>query len=90
MSSSLVLVLVALTVTSSTAFNFTKCPASWELQTDRVKANFSLDHFAGTYYELALHDLTQYPACFTGPFCVRSIKSIDEERHQVNDTWRLV
>ena len=69
-------------------FNFTKCPAAFELQNEKVKQSFSLDKFVGTYYELALHDLTQYPACPTGPFCVRSIKSLDVERKQVNDTWR--
>ena len=45
--------------------------------------------FAGLYYELALHDLTQYPACPTGPFCIRSNKTIDVARNELNDTWSL-
>eukprot|EP00750_Incisomonas_marina_P033118 INCI9573.2.p1 GENE.INCI9573.2~~INCI9573.2.p1 ORF type:complete len:386 (+),score=54.05 INCI9573.2:103-1260(+) len=79
----------AVTTAVAATFNFTQCPGPLELQSDRVKANFTLDSFVGTYYELALHDLTQYPACFTGPFCVRSIKTLDTERQEVNDTWSL-
>lgn len=70
-------------------FNFTKCPSASELQSERVKQSFSLEKFVGTYYELAFHDLTQYPACYTGPFCIRSIKALDTERQEINDTWSL-
>ena len=39
-----------------------------------MAANFSLNRFTGTYYELAVHDYTQYPVC-PKPDCIRSIKS---------------
>ncbi len=69
-------------------FNYTKCPAPWELQTDAVSQNFSLDKFAGSYYELALHDYTQYPIC-PSPKCVRSHKVIDYQHKMVNDSFSL-
>ena len=62
-------------------FNFTTCPAWFELQADKVKT-FDPSKFWGTYYELAYHDYTQYPTCPFGPKCIRSIKvkeSIPEE-----------
>ena len=70
------------------AFNFTTCPSPDELQTDFVKANFSLEKFAGTYYELAMHDYTQKPAC-PKPDCVRSQKRVQYDTRQVNDTFTL-
>lgn len=56
------------------AFNFTTCPAWYELQSDNVKNNFDVNKMFGTYYELAYHDYTQYPTCPFGPTCVRSVK----------------
>lgn len=69
-------------------FNLTTCPGWWELQSNQVKSNFSLDLFAGVYYELALHDYTQFPTC-PHPTCVRSVKSIDAPRRMVNDSWEM-
>lgn len=54
-------------------FNFTTCPAWFELQAEKVKT-FDPSKFFGTYYELAFHDYTQYPTCPFGPKCIRSVK----------------
>ena len=70
------------------AFNFSSCPAPHELQSPTVAASFSLSHFSGVYYELALHDYTQYPAC-PAPTCVRSIKTADAAREKLHDNWQL-
>ncbi len=70
-------------------FNYTKCPFPWELQSDTVKQSFDLDKFAGSYYELAFHDYTQYPVC-PSPKCIRSDKVIDYQRKMVNDSFTLV
>lgn len=70
------------------SFNYTSCPAAWELQSDFVKKSFNLTKFQGTYYELALHDYTQYPVC-PSPKCVRSHKVADFRLKQVNDTFDL-
>merc|ERR1712087_729111 len=61
-------------------FNGTRCPAYWEMQSDRVKNSFDVLKLAGFYYELAEHDYTQYPACPTGMRCVSSEKVVDLER----------
>jgi len=74
---------------SQPTFNWTKCPHPWEVQTPGKFDDFSLDRFKGTYYELWLHDWTQYPTCPKGPTCVRSLKSINMQRQLVNDTWSL-
>ena len=81
-------VLVFFGFTFIQAFNMTTCPGSWELQSENVKANFSLQLFPGTYYELALHDYTQFPTCPL-PSCVRSVKAVDSARRMINDTWEL-
>ena len=70
-------------------FNHTKCPAPWELQSDRVKKSFSLKKFQGDYFELALHDYTQYPVC-PKPRCMSSHKVVDYQMNQINDTFYLV
>lgn len=82
--------LLVLTVCSLVegTFNFTKCPASWELQSDVVKKSFNLTKFQGTYYELALHDYTQKPLC-PDPSCIRSHKVVDYRLQQVNETFNL-
>ncbi len=59
-------------------FNFTKCPAYWELQSSRVAKNFNINKVPGTYYELAFHDYTQYPICLK-PSCIRAEKSFVPE-----------
>ena len=67
---------------------YTKCPAAWELQSDAVKKTFNLTKFEGTYYELALHDYTQYPVC-PSPKCVQSNKVVDYKLRQINDTFYI-
>ncbi len=86
----LVRLLVSLCLCAFTAatFNYTSCPAPWELQSDLVKKSFNLTKFQGTYYELALHDYTQYPIC-PSPSCMRSHKVVDYELEQINDTGNL-
>ena len=69
-------------------FNYTKCPQPWEIQSDAVKKSFNLTKFVGDYYELALHDYTQYPVC-PSPKCMRSHKVLDRYLKQVNDTGFL-
>ena len=69
-------------------FNYTKGPAAWELQSQTVKQSFSLKKFVGTYYELAFHDLTQFPVCPI-PKCVTSQKVMDYHLNQINDTFTL-
>ena len=75
-------------VCARAAFNFTTCPAPHELQSPAVASSFRLSQFAGTYYELALHDYTQYPAC-PAPTCVRSVKAVDAARAKLRDAWVL-
>ena len=74
-------------------FNLTTCPGWWELQTEKVKESFEIEKFEGTYYELALHDWTQDPACASilgGPQCVQSIKYLDNiTRDLLVDDWTL-
>ncbi len=79
--------LVSAALTEAT-FNYTRCPAAWELQSDTVKRSFNLTKFQGTYYELALHDYTQHPIC-PSPTCMRSHKVVDYKLQQVNDTFDL-
>ena len=72
-------------------FNYTRCPAPWKLQSDLVKKSFNLTEFQGTYYELALHDYTQYPhndMSFPNMHQHASHKVIDYKLQQVNSrTW---
>ena len=79
-------------IASSASFNTTKCPAYWELQAPTIPANFTLNELPGQYYELALHDLTQYPICPTLPRCVTSNKTIRTHPDgviYVHDAWNL-
>ena len=64
-------------VLSLVDFNFTTCPTSNEVETAAVAANFSAEYFAGVYYEIALHDYTQYPTCFFKPTCIQSYKTFN-------------
>lgn len=84
-----VILLALLFAVASAEFNYTKCPSPWELQSDEVKQNFDLKKLEGSYYELALHDYTQYPIC-PNPKCIRSHKVLDPQLKQVNDTFNLV
>ena len=90
LSTLLVFTATAALVTTTAAFNYSKCPAFWELQTPRVAANFTLDRFQGSYYELALHDWTQKPAC-PKPSCVQSQKVVDRSVSPIliADHWSL-
>ena len=56
-------------------FNLTACPAFREVQAPKVAPEFSMRRLAGTYYELALHDYTQFPTC-PKPSCIRSVKRL--------------
>ena len=58
-------------------FNFTTCPASHEIQTPKVAESFTMEKLVGTYYELALHDYTQYPTC-PSLSCIRSQKEFTD------------
>ena len=83
-------ILLLLTVISScAAFNYTKCPFPWELQSEKVKQSFNLTKFVGVYSVLALHDYTQYPVC-PSPRCMRSHKVWDQSLHQIKDTFDIV
>ncbi len=79
---------MCIAILSEATFNYTSCPAPWELQSDLVKKSFNLTKFQGTYYELALHDYTQYPVC-PSPSCMRSHKVVDYKLQQVNDTFDI-
>ena len=58
-------------------FNNTKCPSFHELRAPHVLANFNKERdIPGFYYELALHDVTQFPLCPTQPRCISSNKTL--------------
>jgi hypothetical protein len=81
--------LFALLVAQSAAvFNFSKCPAAWEVQTANTSKGFSVDKFVGKYYELFYHDYTQFPTC-PSPSCTTSSKVFDAANNQVVDTFAL-
>ena len=73
---------------SRAGFNYTKCPHPLEIQSETVKKTFNLTKFEGHYYELALHDYTQYPVC-PSPRCMTSRKVVDQQLNQINDTGYL-
>lgn len=74
-------------------FNNSKCPSFAELRSPHVVAEFDYNRdIPGFYYELALHDLTQYPLCPSQPKCISSNKSIAEHsdgQKYVDDAWNL-
>ena len=69
-------------------FNFTTCPASWELQSEQTMKDFDIKKLPGTYYELALHDYTQYPTC-PKLSCIRSVKSFTGVGDQIKDDFTI-
>lgn len=72
-------------------FNNSRCPGWWELQAPHMK-NFNIDDLPGYYYELAFHDVTQYPLCPSRSRCITSEKAIQAHSDgvkYVNDTWNL-
>lgn len=70
-------------------FNYTRCPSPQEMQSDVAKNSFNISKFVGDYYEVALHDYTQYPVCFEGPRCMKSHKVFDPLLKQINDSFAL-
>lgn len=75
----------------SAAFNFTTCPAYFETQNPKVAAGFNISKMPGQFYELALHDYTQYPTC-PDPTCIRSQKEftpVGGGHFQIKDTFSL-
>lgn len=73
-------------------FNNTECPRFWEMQTERMK-DFRLDQVVGYYYELAFHDVTQYPLCFDPhPRCITANRTVGKHADGVvfmDDDWNL-
>jgi hypothetical protein len=54
--------------------------------------NFRIEDLPGYYYELAFHDVTQYPLCPSSSRCITSEKAIQTHSDgvkYVNDTWNL-
>ena len=51
-----------------------RCPHPADIQSKKVKEDFNMDLFHGTFYEIAYHDYTQ-PISVCG--CQRSVKSFD-------------
>jgi len=73
-------------------WNKTKCPAFWEMQAPHMKHDFDIREFEGFYYELALHDVTQFPLCPGKSKCITSEKKVEtypDGVRFVNDTWNL-
>ena len=72
--------------------NFSECPTAASVQSDAVKANFSMDLFAGEYYEIYYHDVFQTPGCYKGPTCQKSVKLVNysvSEYGQLTDIFSL-
>lgn len=82
------------------AFNYSRCPSSSEIWAQnkrdptKVPRTFSREKLAPTapatakYFELALHDWTQKPAC-PNPTCITSEKTYDPSLKQINDTFGI-
>mmetsp|Transcript_57892 Transcript_57892/g.159800 ORF Transcript_57892/g.159800 Transcript_57892/m.159800 type:complete len:232 (-) Transcript_57892:212-907(-) len=84
-------VLAVLTTSALADFNNTKCPGHWEVSSQNVVDNFDMNKFVGTYYEQALHDITQYPTC-PKLSCIRSVKTWTEKLggdFQISDTFSI-
>lgn len=59
-------------------FNMTSCPSYWEVKSSTVSESFDLERWAGFYYELAFHDMTQYPMCMA-PSCITADKYLNND-----------
>ena len=58
-------------------WNNTRCPSFGELRAPHVAELFNTSRdIPGFYYELALHDVTQYPLCPAAPRCISSNKTL--------------
>ena len=74
-------------------WNNTRCPSFTELRAPHVAEQFNTSRdIPGVFYELALHDVTQYPLCPAKPRCISSNKTValhpDGQRF-VHDGWNL-
>ena len=84
--------ILTVAVVSVPQFNNSVCPIFSELQSAHVVENFTIDEIPGFYFELALHDVTQYPLCPFKPRCISSNKTLEVHTdgvHYINDTWNL-
>lgn len=73
-------------------FNMTKCPSFHELRAPHITESLSKKDIPGFYYELALHDLTQYPLCPQQPKCITANKTLEvhpDGVEYVKDVWNL-
>merc|ERR1712216_81791 len=57
-------------------WNYTKCPHAWEVRSPRMVTDSNIEDLPGFYYEIALHDWTQYPICPQSPRCLSSNKTL--------------
>mmetsp|Transcript_141260 Transcript_141260/g.393686 ORF Transcript_141260/g.393686 Transcript_141260/m.393686 type:complete len:228 (+) Transcript_141260:1-684(+) len=74
------------------AFNDTKCPGFWEVRAPHLVVDFKIEELEGFYYELALHDWTQFPLCVTPPRCITANKTLGAHPDGVrfvHDAWNL-
>lgn len=69
--------LAALTALLSGSVEGLKCPNPKDIQDPKVAATFKMEHFLGTYYEIAYHDYTQ-PQKVCG--CQRSVKTFKDNK----------
>lgn len=93
MSAILFTALFSFIASAAGEFNTSVCPFYWEVYAPKVPESFSLDRFVGGfYYELALHDKTQYPLC-PKPGCITSNKTwvseVGDGRSQIHDAFTL-
>lgn len=89
---STVLAAVAAGGAAPPTFNDTKCPGFWEVRAPHLVADFKIEQIAGFYYELALHDWTQFPLCVTPPKCITANKSLQTHPDGVRyvlDQWNM-
>ena len=63
-----------------------RCPHPADIQSKKVKEDFNMDLFHGTFYEIAYHDYTQ-PISVCG--CQRSVKSFDSVNNKILDDFTL-
>jgi len=63
-----------------------RCPLPKDIQSKKVKEDFNMDYFHGTFYEIAYHDYTQ-PIGVCG--CQRSVKSFDSVNNKILDDFTL-
>lgn len=51
-------------------WNNSKCPAFWEIQSDRVQDSFSINDIKGMYYDLGVRDQSFLSFCPVMPRCI--------------------